>query len=445
MIFCPYKYQSEAIEFIIQKKKCMIMMEANSGKKAIVLDTLYQLKYDYFEEFRAVIVTSKYAARNVWTEEIGKWEQLEKLDYSIVVGTPKEKMYAVHKKADFYVTNYDAVNWLIKNRQWRFDVIILDEINEFKNPNGKRYREMQPLCNRAGRVVGLTGEPLPNELADLWAEIYLLDGGKRLEKSKKEFIEKYFFRVQTVHGKGYFLEPKKGAKNAIYKAIDDICYVGKKEDNNGQQNIMKNVVYVHLNSIEYTKYCWMRDEMGIQIRRDGSIDVRNKMELSTKLFQMANGAVYDNDKKTLYIHDRKIDALKELLRHFKGENVMIAYWFLHDKERVMSKIREARSIETVQDVQEWNQKKIKIGLIHPAEGSTGIDLSRGGNILIWFSLTWSLHLYQRLIWRMAGESPQKLYVEHIVTQNTIDEKIYEALQKKDINQKELLDTLWKRS
>ena len=214
-----------------------------------------------------------------------------------------------------------------------------------------------------------------------------------------------------------------------------------KENQKKERKIIKNVVYAKLNSIEYTKYCWMQDEMGIQIQRDGSIEVKNKMELSTKLFQMANGAVYDNDKKTIYIHDRKIDALKETLRRFQGKNVMIAYWFTHDKERILAKIPEAHTIETLQDIQDWNQKKIRIGLIHPAESSTGIGLYKGGNVLIWFSLTWSLHLYQRLIWRMIGESSEKLYVEHIVTKKTIDEKIYEALQKKDMNQQELMNVL----
>lgn len=442
MIFFPHSYQKEAVEFNIQKKKCMIMLEVNSGKTAIALDTLYKLKYDYFEECRAIVVTSKYAAQNIWPEEINKWEQFKGLRYSVVVGTPKEKMRAIHKEVDFYITNYDAVCWLIKNNQWKFDCIILDEINEYKNPNGKRYKEMYALCRKAKRVIGLTGEPLPNELADLWAEISLLDEGKRLEKTKKEFVEKYFFRIQTTHGKGYYLEPKRGAKKAIYDAVADICYVRTKENQKKERKIVKNVVYAKLNSIEYTKYCWMQDEMGIRMRRDGNIEVKNKMELSTKLFQMANGAVYDNDKKTIYIHDRKIDALKETLRRFQGKNVMIAYWFAHDKERILAEIPEVHVIETLQDIQNWNQKKIRIGLIHPAESGTGMGLYKGGNVLIWFSLTWSLHLYQRLIWRMHGESTGKLYVEHIVTKKTIDEKIYNALQKKDINQQELMNVLF---
>lgn len=443
MKFRPFTYQKEAIEFILCHKNSMTMLGIGAGKTAIGLSVLYQLKFDFFEDCTVVVISSKYAALHVWPQEIKKWDNFKKIQYSVVVGSTKEKMRAIHKQADCYITNYDAIEWLVKNDLWKFDVIIIDEISEFKNPKAKRYEKISKLCAKADRVIGLSSEPLQNAWADLWAEIYLLDQGKRLEKTQKEFVEKYFFRVQTTHGKGYFLEPKRGTERAIRQAISDICYVKDSENWREKDNIVKNVYYARLNSVEYTKYCWMQNEMNIRMKNSGSIDIRNRMELSTKLFQMANGAVYDNEQKVIYIHERKMEVLKEILRRFPNHNIMIAYWFVHDRDRIAAGYSDARVIETMQDVEDWNQKKIKIGLIHPAVGGSDIRLYKGGNVLIWFSLTWSLHLYRRMIFRMTGEYGEKLYVEHIVTEKTIDEKIYKSLQKKGIDQAKLVEALLK--
>ena len=320
-------------------------------------------------------------------------------------------------------------------------MIIIDEVSEFKNENTKRYEMFKSVCSKAKKIISLSGEPIQNELADLWAEVYLLDQGTRLERTRQEFIEKYFFRIQTSQGKGYYLEPKRGAKRAICKQISDICFARKDENWRSRAGIISGEIYVDLNSIEYSKYCWMQDEMCIAMKKSRKIEVKNKIELSTKLFQMANGAVYDDSQKVICIHDRKLDALKEVFRLFPGRNILIAYWFLHDKKRIMSRYSEVKAIEQMKDIEEWNQNKIRIGLIHPSMGGSDIRLYKGGNVLVWFSLTWSLHLYQRMIWRMTSNFEHKLYVEHIVTRNTIDEKIYKGLKKKNINQQEMMDTL----
>lgn len=443
MKFRPFTYQKEAIEFILRHKNSMTILGVGAGKTAIGLSVLYQLKFDFFEECKVVVISSKYAALHVWPQEIKKWDSFKEIRYAVVVGSAKEKMRAIHQNADCYITNYDAVEWLVKNDLWKFDVIIIDEISEFKNPKAKRYENISKLCAKADRVIGLSSEPLQNAWDDLWAEIYLLDQGKRLEKTLKAFIEKYFFRVQTVQGKGYYLEPKRGAERAIRQAIADICYAKASENWQEKDNIVNNVYYARLNSIEYTKYSWMQNEMNIRMKDSGSIDIRNQMELSTKLFQMANGAVYDNEQKVICIHERKMEALKEIIRRFPDQNIMIAYWFAHDRDRIAARYSGAKVIETMQDMEDWNQKKIKIGLIHPAVGGSDIHLYKGGNVLIWFSLTWSLHLYRRMIFRMTGEYHEKLYVEHIVTAKTIDEKIYKSLQKKGVDQAKLVDALLK--
>lgn len=441
MKFHPFTYQKEAIEFILERDRAMIALGVGAGKTAIALQACYQMKYDYFEQYKTIVITSKYATENVWMQELKKWDEFQTIRGTVVVGTPKEKMRAVHKNADLYITNYDAVEWFLKYKLWNFDLIIIDEVSEFKNETTKRYEKIKSVCSKAKKIISLTSEPIQNELADLWSEVYLLDRGVRLERSRQEFVEKYFFRIQTSQGKGYYLEPKQGAKKAICKKISDICFVRNDENWRSRAGVISGEIYVDLNSIEYSKYCWMQDEMCIAMKKSGKIEVKNKIELSTKLFQMANGAVYDDSQKVICIHDRKLDALKEIFRLFPSKNILIAYWFLHDKKRIMSRYSEAKAIEQMKDIEEWNQNKIRIGLIHPSMGGSDIRLYKGGNVLVWFSLTWSLHLYQRMIWRMTSDFEQKLYVEHIVTRNTIDEKIYKGLKKKNINQQEMMNAL----
>lgn len=437
-------YKEQIIDMIINKKINIIMSDFESDKELIVLTALNRLKFDYFEKGKIIVITSKYLAKEQWIKYINEYEHLKGMKYSVIIGAESTRKKALDKEADIFIINYDGVRWLINKGLWDFDIVVIGELSEYKNDKAVKYKALKGVINLTDRVIALTNEPASNGLEDLWAELYLLDDGKRLGMSKSGYYDRYFFTKRYWNGEryNYHREPKNGAKEALYKAISDICTIYELYDKCKEPICDYKKYTVEMSAKEYSKYRWLKESMCLEFEDGTKTKAYDTTSVLSKLLQMANGVIYDDNKNEHCIHKRKLDAVEEILKHINGRNVLIAYWFQHDKNSLMSRFPNAKVIDDTRDVKEWNEGKISIGLMNPAKGGPGIDMSVGGSILIWYSLTWSLKLYEQMNHRIIGKnSLSKKLIAHIVTLNTVDESIMKVLEKKEDNQQMLLDAL----
>lgn len=444
MSFDANDMHKRAVDYIVMHERCVLMANRVEDKIYITLTAVQELLYNRFTNRKVLILTSKFAAEHIWLQARYRYKDINLLESSMVIGSSKQKLRALGKKADVYIMNYDAISLSHLKRFFDFDMVVIDELNEFKNYKTKKYRALLSYCEKINRILGITKELTTHSLNDMWAEFYLLDGGNRLEKTYEQFCEKYFFKIITNKGKGYLYEPKNCALEEISKAISDMTFFYPiKLAKMAEEQV--SVIYAHLNSVEMTRYLWMKKEAAIVLDNNKSITASGIVALSSKLFQMANGAVYSDKNEMVVLHNRKVDALKEVLRNYVGKNVLIAYWFRHDAERISAVYKDAKILESEQDIDAWNSGIYGMALIHPAL-KPEMKLFGGGNILIWFSLTWSLHLYKNMLERIADEKQDVSgMVIHIITEGTIDEKIYKTLLKKESNQQDLINIMLKEN
>lgn len=392
---------------------------------------------------RVLVIAPLRVARSTWPDEIAKWDHLNDLTYSVAVGTEKERLEALRKNVEIVIINRENVDWLVNKSGYRFnfDMIVIDELSSFKSYSAKRFKALLKVRPYVERIVGLTGTPSSNGLMDLWAEYRLLDFGERLGRYITRYRLKYFEpdkRSATVIF-SYKLLP--GAEDEIYNAISDITISMKAKDYLKMPDLIINEVTVDLDLAERRTYETLRKEMVVQISEQEEIDAVNAASLSGKLLQMANGAVYDEEKRVLRIHDKKLDALEDLIEAANGKPVLIAYWFKHDLERIKERF-DVREILTDQDIKDWNNGKINVAVIHPASAGHGLNLQSGGSTMIWFGLTWSLELYEQANARLyrQGQS-ETVVIHHIITKGTIDEDVMLALKRKEKMQSALIDAV----
>lgn len=443
MEYKPYDYQKNAKEFIIKNSKSVVMLDSGMGKTAIVLDVINQLKFDYFMDIKALIIAPKYVAENIWSAEINKWDTFRNLKYSIVIGNDRAKIKAIRAKADIYITNNETVSWLVEHNFFDFNVVVIDELFHFKNEKSCKFKSLAKAIMHVDRVIGLTSQPIINNISDLWAQIYLFDAGKRLGSTKAGFYERFFFT--TRYGNHYIRELKNGASDAIYRAIGDICIRNIEGDKKKKIDCLKRNIYVELNASEMSKYKWLSREMFLDIDDENKIEAKNVSSLCTKLLQVCNGTVYDNKKNVHYVHDRKLKALKSLIDASNGNSVLIVYWFGHDRDRIKKEFPEAKVLESLEDFRNWNQGLIKIGLMNPATGGKNITLHKGGKHIVWYSLTWSLNLYEQMNNRFLNKTDgETIVISHLIAKNTLDEKVIEMLANKKCSQEDLLKALYKK-
>ena len=390
-----------------------------------------------------LVIAPLRVARSTWPDEIAKWDHLNDLTYSVAVGTEKERLEALRKNVEIVLINRENVDWLINKSGYRFnfDMIVIDELSSFKSYNAKRFKALLKVRPYVERIVGLTGTPSSNGLMDLWAEYRILDFGERLGRYITKFRLKYFEpdkRSATVIF-SYKLLPS--AEEQIYDAISDITISMKAKDYLKMPDLIINEVTVDLDPTERRTYETLRKEMVVQISEQEEIDAVNAASLSGKLLQMANGAVYDEEKRVLRIHDKKLDALEDLIEAANGKPVLIAYWFKHDLERIKERFN-VREILTDQDIKDWNNGKIDVAVIHPASAGHGLNLQQGGSTLIWFGLTWSLELYEQANARLYRQGQKEtVVIHHIITKGTIDEDVMLALKRKEKTQSALIDAV----
>jgi len=439
MRFIPHAYQQYAIQHIETHKEAALFLDMGLGKTVIALSAIWDLAFDFFEVSKVLVVAPLRVARDTWPAEIEKWEHLKYMTYSVVVGTEEERRQALLKKALVYIINRENVDWLVSKSgvPFRFDMVVIDELSSFKSHTSKRFKSLLKVRPRIKRIVGLTGTPSGNGLMDLWAEFRLLDMGKRLGRYISHYREAFFEPDKRNQMMVFSYKPRPGAAKEIYQLIGDMTISMKSLDFLPMPKLIMNEVHVKLSPAERKVYDELRKKMALSIEGK-EIDAANAAALSGKLLQMANGAVYDDNHKPIRIHDRKLDALEDLVEAANGKPILIAYWFKHDLARMKERL-SIREIRSSKDITDWNEGKIPVAAIHPASAGHGLNLQAGGSVLIWFGLTWSLELYQQTnarLWRQGQK--HTVIIEHIVTEGTIDEQVMWALQSKNKTQEALI-------
>ena len=441
MKYEPHNYQQFATDFILEHPISCLMLDMGLGKTVITLTALWQLALDSFDVSRILVIAPKRVAEDTWPKELSKWEHLSGLDATLVMGTQAEREAALRQQTFLYIINRENVSWLVANHPWDFDMVVIDELSSFKSNQAQRFKAMKKVRPLVSRIVGLTGTPAPNSLLDLWPEMYLMDMGQRLGRFIGGFRERFFTPDKRSREIIYSYKPREGAEEAIYDLISDICISMKAVDYLDMPELIMNRVEVSMDSREQKIYDDFQRDMVVNLHGE-ELDAVNAAVLSGKLLQMANGAVYGENHKVLRIHDRKLDALEDLVEAANGKPLLVAYWYEHDLQRIKARFKTARCIDTTKDIDDWNACRIPLALIHPASAGHGLNLQDGGCTIVWFGLTWSLELYQQLnarLWRQGQK--HTVVIHHIVTKGTHDEDVLRALECKDTRQTALIDAV----
>ena len=435
MQYKAHDYQAYASKFILDHPACCLMLDLGLGKTVITLTALWELLLDRFEVGRVLIIAPKRVASGTWPQEISKWDHLAGITYSVVMGTEEQRRKALMKPAFVYIINRENVVWLIENGYFHFDMLIIDELSSFKSYQSKRFKALRKVRSQIKRVIGLTGTP--GNLMDLWAEIGILDMGERLGRFITRYRETYFVPDKRNQMMIFTYKPKPGAEEAIYDRIGDICVSMKAADYLKMPDLVVSNVEVKMDEKEQKKYDQLKGDLVLPMD-GGDIDAASAVGLSNKLLQMSNGACYDENGTVRKIHDRKLDALEDLIEAANEKPILIAYWFKHDRERLMKRF-QAVPIDKAEDIEKWNRGEIPVAIIHPASAGHGLNLQSGGSHLVWFGLTWSLELYQQCCGRLYRQGQEHtVTIQHIITKGTIDEKVLAALEKKDNTQEAIM-------
>lgn len=443
MNFVPHDYQRYAIDYIENHPIAAVLLDMGLGKTVISLTAIADLLFDSFEAHRILVIAPLRVARDTWPAEIRKWEHLQGLTYAVAIGTVKERKAALMEGADITIINRENLRWLIDSSGFPFDydMVIIDELSSFKNHKSKRFQSLMKVRPKVKRIIGLTGTPSSNGLIDLWAEFKLLDLGERLGRFITHYRNDYFVPDKRNGEIIYSYKPMPYAEDAIYRKISDITISMKSTDHLQMPELITSQYEVELSDEESERYEELKADFILELP-EGEVTAANAASLTGKLSQLANGAIYDDEGNIIEIHDRKLDALEDIIESANGKPLLVAYWFKHDLQRIKKRFN-VREIKTSKDITDWNNGDIPVAVIHPASAGHGLNLQAGGSTLIWFGLTWSLELYQQTnarLWRQ-GQTSGTVVIEHIVTKGTIDERILKALSLKEVSQNALIDAV----
>ena len=448
MKYTPHDYQTYAIDYIETHPASAIFLDCGLGKTSITLTAISDLLFDSFEVHKVLVVAPLRVARDTWSAEIEKWEHLNDIIYSVAVGTEQERRAALLRPADIYIINRENVQWLVEESgiAFDFDMIVIDELSSFKNHNTNRFKTMLKIRPKVSRIVGLTGTPASNGLMDLWAEFRILDMGQRLGRFITKYRTEYFMPDKRNGQIIYSYKPLPYAEEAIYKNISDITISMKASEHIQMPELISSEYAVELSDEECKRYDKLKRDLVLDIS-DREITAANAASLSSKLSQMANGAIYDDRGEIVQIHDRKLDALEDIIEAANGKPILVSYWFKHDFDRISERLKKLKiplcKLDDCASIHRWNKGEIPVALIHPASAGHGLNLQYGGSTLVWFGITWSLELYQQTVGRLwrQGQSEGTVVVEHIITKGTIDERILKALCHKEMTQNALIDAV----
>lgn len=439
MRYVAHNYQNYAKNFILAHKVSALFLDCGLGKTITTLTAINELMYDSFEISKVLIIAPLRVAQSTWKDEIEKWDHLNLLRYSIAVGDEKERLKALKQNSDIYIINRENVDWLVTKSgiDFNFNMLIIDELSSFKSHTSKRFKSLLKIRPYFERVVGLTGTPSSNGLMDLWAEFRVLDLGERLGRYITHYRNEYFLPDKRNGAVIFSYKPQPNAEERIYRRLADITISMKSTEYLKMPELILNELEINLDEEDQIKYKKFKKEMVMTIQ-EKEIDAINAASLSNKLIQLANGSIYDEDKKFYEVHNKKLDKLEEIIESANGKPVLVAYWFKADKERIEKRFK-VREIKTADDIKQWNKGMIDLALIHPASAGHGLNLQSGGSTLVWFSLTWSLELYQQTNARLYRQGQKNtVVIHHLITKNTIDEDIMKSLKRKDKIQEALM-------
>lgn len=449
MKFNPHEYQKFCIQKILDTPKVGIWQDMGLGKTVTTLTAVRELKYNRFAVRKVLVIAPKKVAEGTWTKEKDKWDHTKILRVSPVLGSQAKRIRALNTPADIYITNRENVVWLVDyyRNSWPFDMVVVDESSSFKSHSAKRFKALASVSDRIDRMVELTGTPSPNGLDDLWAQVFLLDGGERLEKRYTWFRERYFQPDKRgADGMVYSYAAKPGTERSILDRISDICISMKAEDYLQLPDITYHEIPVELDAKSRKAYEDLEMQMVLSLPDEEDISVTSAAALSNKLLQLANGAIYDEDHAAHEVHSCKIEAFLELIESLQGKPVLVFYNFQHDRERILKALQKSglriRELKTTQDEDDWNARKIDILLTHPASSAYGLNLQQGGNHVIWFGLTWNYELYTQANKRLHRQGQEeKVIIHHLICTGTRDEDVMQALKRKDDVQNWVMESL----
>lgn len=449
MEFKPHDYQKHCIDKIITTKKLGLFLDMGLGKTVTTLTAVKELKYNRFEVRKVLVIAPKKVAEGTWSREASKWDHTKMLRVSPALGNQAKRIKALNTPADIYIINRENVCWLVDyyKNDWPFDMVVVDESSSFKSHKAKRFKSLSSVSGHIERMVLLTGTPSPNSLADLWSQVYLIDGGQRLEKRYTHFREKYFDPGQRNGYVVFNYNAKPGSENAILSRISDICISMKASDYLQLPDVVDHEIPVVLDSKAAKAYYELEKQMVLQLPEDDEeISVASAAALSNKLLQFANGAVYDDDHNYYEVHNCKIDAFLELIESLQGKPALVFYNFQHDKARILKALEKSklrvRELKTAADEDAWNNHEVDILLAHPASSAYGLNLQEGGNHVIWFGLTWNYEQYTQANARLHRQGQtEKVIIHHLICSGTRDEDVMQALKRKEDVQEWVMQSL----
>lgn len=449
MEYKPHDYQRHCINRIIDTPRLGLFLDMGLGKTSIVLSAVKELKYNRFAISKVLVIAPKKVAEGTWSKEKDKWDHTKCLRISRVLGSEKKRIRALYETADIYIINRENVVWLVDfyKNGWPFDMVVIDESSSFKSHKAKRFKALSAMAPRIKRIVELTGTPSPNGLADLWAQLYLLDEGARLGTRYAGFRERYFDAGPRHNGIVYKYSVKQGSEEAILSAISDICVSMKASDYLELPDCIMHEVPVELDPKAAKAYRELEREMVLELP-DDEVTVTSAAALSNKLLQLGNGAIYGEDHSVHEVHGCKIEAFMELIESLSasGKSALVFYNYQHDRERLQKALAKTglvvRELKTTEDEDDWNAGKIDILLTHPASSAYGLNLQQGGNHVVWFGLNWNYELYTQANKRLHRQGQtEKVIIHHLVCEGTRDEDVMAALAKKDDVQQFVMESL----
>lgn len=460
------RHQQLAYDFCMAHEKAGLFIGMGLGKTIVSLSVFATYKWDTFTVRKALVIAPKNVAQNVWAQECAKWDHTNRIRCSILTGklTPKQRRDRLKADADLYIINRENVVWLLEELGGSlemFDMVIIDELSSFKSPTAKRWKALKKAITKVRYVLGLTGTPAPNSYLDLWPQVYLLDGGERLGKRITDYRMRYF--TMGAH-KGHIVYEwrlRVGAQDAINRKLNDLCLSMKSEDWLNLPPVIYNTVPVQMDRQARLTYDKFKKNKVLPLLRQGDkvihldpndeealenmtglVSANTAAVVAGKLLQMANGEVYEEDKRTVPIHEAKLDALEELVDTNAGNNLLVFYSYQHDRDRIMQRFPKAKEFSGPMDVEAWNRGEIPMLLCHPASTGHGLNLQQGGHIIVWFGLTWSLELYQQANARLPRPGQKEsVIIHHLVCKDTVDEEVMAALTNKSAGQNALLNAL----
>lgn len=440
-----HDYQIRAVRLVERTKHCCLFLEMGLGKSLITLTAISRLIEDVCVK-KVLVIAPRKVAESTWSDEVIKWDNLSWLRVSRVIGTAKQRAAALKKDADIYVVGRDSWVWLVKyyHAKMPFDMLVIDELTTFKSNTSQRFKAMRLVRSQFERIVGLTGTPAPNGYLDLWAEIFCVDGGQKLGKFITHYRTKYF--ILRTSQQGFILSAtlREGAKKEIDNLLSDMCLTMQNKDYLSLPDRQDIVVNVTLSDAQRERYMKFEKDMVMQVNGEEQITAANAAALLGKLMQFSNGAIYNDEHDVEEIHQEKIESLREIVEA-SGSPVLVFYLFKHDVQRISEALKKSykvREYKDESDLRDWNDGKIDVLLAHPSSCAYGLNMQRGGHIIVWFGVGYNLELYQQACARLHRQGQQhQVQIYHLLCDGTVDKKAWDALQGKAKTQDALLASL----